>query len=431
MSDWTLPPADPLPPWFPSGPGVPAGPTGGPKPPPGTKPPGGHPSPPPKEFPNAPPGWAQQQSGAWWGDSAPSQSWLEQTLYAQFPWIQQMGLADQIRQWAADPSVTVDGLVTQLRQTSQYKSYMQGIFNDDGTMRMDEATFLAQRDQMKQVMRNYSRGTVEYDKPDDFKAFFDAGIDPQQLDTRLKAYDQITRSGQDVKDAFYVYAGMKLTNDDVYKMTVNPEHAADLTNQYNANVASSPLDYGTWITRATEAGLGRVVTTLTDLQKQGVATGNAIDQVRQLDPTFARQLTDALYHGQSATGPFLSLNELMHTVEYSLIGGAALQSGLSMPTQARLDALRAAGVDRAQALKGYGEIAAQQNQLQGALGRANLGQFSQADFEKAVFLNSAHETDLLNRAQAGDKALSVGSGAAGFQQSQSGQIAQGGLYYKG
>jgi hypothetical protein len=349
-------------------------------------------------------------------------------LKAYFPWIDQLGITNDLRSWAAEPDITVDGLVARLRSTPQYRAALPGIFRDDGTMRMNEGDYLSQRDQYRTLLQQWGRGASEYDNPNDFAGFFANDIAPDELGKRLNLYDQVKRGTQDVKEAFYVYANMKLDDDQLYRMTVNPAARQQLVDEYNKRVSLAPLDYQTWITRATEAGLNRVVDTLGDLQNQGAVTSSAIDTVRRMDPDFARQIADSLYHGGRLDTPNLSLQQLMHSFEYALVGGAATQSGLELPTEQRLDALRQAGVDRAQAAQGYEYIAENKNSLQGSLDRMQSGrQFSTQDFEKAIFLNQAPEAGALHQAQAYEKSLSQAGGGASVRTAQTGRTSQPGL----
>lgn len=349
-------------------------------------------------------------------------------LIGLYPWIAQLGLSDQIRQWAAEPNISTDALIARLRQSPQYKTNMPGIFRADGSMRMNEAAYLQQRDAYRTTLEQWGRGAQEYNDPADFGAFFEHDITPDDLSQRLTTYDQVVHGSSSVKSAFYVYAGMKLTDDQLYGAVVNPTDQQKLNDEYNQRVALQPLDYSTWITRATEAGLDQVSSTLSSLQQQGLVTSDAIDSVRRLDPDFAKQIADSLYHGGSSSGPFLSLQELLHSFQYALIGGAATQSGLDLPTTDRLDALRQAGVDAAKAAQGYAYISENGKSLQGAMDRAHLGtQFTTEDFEKAVFLNSGPQVTAVDQAQAADKALTEAGGGGQVQQSNSGRVAQRGL----
>ena len=160
-----------------------------------------------------------------------------------------------------------------------------------------------------------------------------------------------------IRDAFYVYAGVRMSDDDLYNYVVNPEFRSSMDNEYNQRAAAANLDYTTWITRATELGLSKVTDRLQSLQREGVVTGDAISKVRNLSPEFARQMADALFHGGNpAGGDYLGLDELMNAFQYALIGGAAVAQGLSMPTLERVKAFRQAGIDQQKAMQGYSQF---------------------------------------------------------------------------
>ena len=346
-----------------------------------------------------------------------------------FPWLANLGLDQQILEWSIQ-GLPPEGIVANVRNSSQYKSRFVGIFRPNGEMRMSESEYLNTEEQYRQLMRQYFRPDYEYNDPNDFKMLFDSETSVDELSKRFQVYDQVRTGSQDVKDAFYVYAGLKITDDDLYNAVVNPEFRDGLTQQYTEATAKQPLDYSTWITRATEAGLSRVVQSLTSLQSQGVDVNNALAAVSKVDPTFAQSMMDVLLHGGSPNDPsrYLSLNEALHSFEIAMIGGAASLQGLALPTADRAEAFRQAGIDRAKALETYGKYATNQNFFSGAVQRAQLGTgFTQSQFENAVFLSSASDQQLLERALSYEKSLGETSGSFGFSVDQAGRLQQRGL----
>ena len=297
-------------------------------------------------------------------------------------------------------------------------------------MRATEAQYQAVNDDFRRIMRQYGDQGSNYNDPSDFASFWNSEIDPNELRDRFEIYDAV-RNASDVKDAFYVYAGLSVSDDQLYEAVVNPDsQGARLAREYNQAVAASPLDYNTFITRASERALAGVVSTLERLSEQGVATGAAIEQVRSVDPEFGRNMADLLYHGgtPSDTATNLSLAQLTRAYEYSLIGSAARAQGFELPTGTRLEQLRLAGVDRARALEGYGQFAQNQNQIRAMVNRfrgADVG-FGVEDFERAVFLNSAEESELLARAASLEASFGRQTGSAALSQ-QGGRVVQRGL----
>ena len=252
-----------------------------------------------------------------------------------------------------------------------------------------------------------------------------------------------------------------MSDDDLYTYVVDPNRRQEMDARYMQAVATNPPDYRTFITRATEAGLDRVAQSLEDLQEQGVAIGGAADAIRNIDPEFAVMLADAVYNGGienlpgtpgakgdrlEEAGPtqslvetlitrpegqpaHLGLEELTAALEYAYIGGAASSQGLAIPDIARIVEIRQAGIDRAQALQAYGTFATQRSLLEGQIARLNQGRrsFTQSDFEEAVFLSNADESDLLQRAAAREAAFSRSQGNAGFSTGRSGRLVQAGF----
>lgn len=346
-----------------------------------------------------------------------------------FPWLQELGVRDEELFEIAVQDLPDEGIVAEIRKLPSYERATAGIRNADGSMRMLESEFFARREELRTVLRN-RRPESEWDDPEDFRAFFDAGItEGRELEQRFDLYDSITKSPNDVRDAFYVYAGRQMTDDELYGYFVNPTVRQQLDEEYNIAVTTAPVDYQTWLERATQVGLSRVVSILEQLQAQGAVTQTAIAAVRNIDPSFAAQMADAIYRG-GADDRFLTLPELMSAVEYALIGGAALGAGLELPDEQRIESFRQAGINRQQALQGYDTIASRQGILSGAAMRANLAArgFTQADLEDAIFLSRADQAELLRRAQRFEESLGITSGAPRVTLSPRGGYQQAGLY---
>lgn len=345
-----------------------------------------------------------------------------------FPWLDQLGIMTNLQEWVVQ-GLGPEALVAEVRRTPQYEAIFQGIRRPDGSLRKSEAQFLQDNQAYRQVLRSFARPDYEYDRPEDLRAFHEMDMRPDELEQRFQVYDQVTRGGSDMRDAFYVYAGMRLSDDDLYQMAVNPTFRDAKQREYGVRSTITPPDFETWIARATEVGLERAAQTLTDLQKSGVSSADAMSTLQATNPEQARALADALARADdNGTPRVLALNELVHSLQYALIGSAATFQGLELPDAQRIEAIRRAGVDRARALEGYAQIARQGNSLRGALQRANLSPtFSQEEFEKALFLSSGREVDLLQRAQASEAALGRSTGGPAFSAGPAGGLQQRGL----
>jgi hypothetical protein len=348
-------------------------------------------------------------------------------LKANFPWLERVGAsADWLRQQAIDVAQP-DEILTRLRQTSGYKAATQGIQRADGTLRMSEKDFFDRTNDFRKVLKQYGRSDYEYDNPNDLLSFFESEVDPNELKQRLETYQAIDRSSQDMKDAFYVYAGMRVSTDDLYNATVRPESQRQMQDEYMQRTSAAPLDYQTWITRATEAGLNRVTKRLQDEQSNGALTGQAVSSVMSIDPAFARQMADVLHTGSNGTRT-LELPELMHAFETAMIGSAASANGLQLPDAQRIEEFRQAGVDRAKALKSYGDFGVKKNLLDAVVQRATGGKtFDQKQFEDASFLHTKDASNLLEQGLAGEQAAGFRSGAGAISQGRDGLVKQGGF----
>lgn len=360
--------------------------------------------------------------------NTPAPGTLMADLQNMFPWLKSVGLPLSWFQETSATSASDSEVVAKLRQTSQYKTRFAGIIRNDGSMRMTEAQYISQEDSYRTLLKQYGVSADNMDNPADFVGFFTSDIDPNELKQRLDIYQQVKTGGQDLQDAFYVYAGMRVSTDDLYAATIDPASAQKLNEEYNQKVAAQPLDYQTWITRATEAGLSRVASTLGTMQSQGLLTGQAVQSVLQVDPQFARSIIDALYHGgDPTTGQTLNLNELMNSFEYAALGAAATSAGLSLPSKDQIAQIRSAGVTRAAAQKAYTQYGQDQNLYAGAVDRAGGGTFTQADFESAAFLGNADQSGKLNKALGQEASLGQQAGQFQIGQNRRGGYTQAGL----
>jgi hypothetical protein len=349
-------------------------------------------------------------------------------LQADFPWLQQLGFTPAFFQDLVASSSSSAEIITQLRAAPQYRQRFPGLWRQDGSVRMTEAQYLAREQDMRNVLRQFGMGD-QYSTPSSLVGFFESEMDPNELRERLEVYDTVKRSGRSTRDAFYVYAGLRISDDDLYDAVVDPAAAQRLSDEYNKRVASSQFDYTTWITRATEVGLERVTETLTELQRSGAVTGTAVQAVLRTDPNFARTIMDALYTGGDGTSaaPTLNLQELITSFEYAAIGAAATNAGLGLPTKERIAELRAAGVDRAKAQSAYQQFAANKGIYEASVQRVDGGQFGQQQFEDATMLGSADAMSTLQRGLAREEAAGQQQGQFRFDMDRQGRLEQAGF----
>jgi hypothetical protein len=350
-------------------------------------------------------------------------------LEASFPWLNQLGLS---LDWFRETAATItnpDEFVSKLRQTPQYKARFPAIRRADGSIRMDEAAYLRQETTYRQLLRQFGYPVEQYENPTTLVGFFDNEIDPNELKDRLEVYEGVKTAGTSVKDAFYVYAGLDLTDDDLFEAVVDPAAAQRLSNEYNAAIASSSFDYSTFIARATDLGLRRAAETLDQLRTSGAVTGQAVQQLLRTDPGFARQVMDVLYTGGSGdvSSGSLSLQELTNAFEEAMIGAAASSAGLSLPTKDRIAELRMAGVNRAQAQQAYRDFGQFAGIYRSAVERARGTEFGQDQFERASFLGDSQAVSDLRAGLAYEQAQGKAQGTFRFDQDRTGTIVQQGL----
>jgi hypothetical protein len=340
-------------------------------------------------------------------------------LRARYPWLDQIGIDPNfVRDQVAEASGP-DELLVRLRQSPAYKARFPGLWRSDGSLRMDERQYLAREQDFRSLLRQYGYNLENYSTPASLVGFFDSEMDPNEFQTRLQTYADIQKSSRAKKDAFYVYAGLSITDDDLYEATVNPAAAQRLSDEYNRAVAAQQFDYETFITRATEVGNQRVADLLTGMQRTGAVTGAAVQKLIGTDPAFARQVMDVLYTGggprPTAT---LSLEDLLASFEYAAIGAAAKESGLELPTKERIAEIRQAGIERQQAIQAYQQFGAQRGSISASVMRAGGQEFGQDSFERAQFLGQEDPARDLRRGLEYQDAAGQGSGSFRFTERQ-------------
>lgn len=347
-----------------------------------------------------------------------------EAVYQAFPWLKQLGLGDQITNWIKD-GYNDDALVGLVRGTSQWNDMFAGIKRSDGTLRMNESQYLANRDSYSTMLFNYTGQRIT--NSSQISGLMNNDVSPAEFEKRLQILDTVKRDGASVRSAFYIYAGIKLSDDDLYGYVVDPTKRSELDKSYSTQTASTKLTYDTFITRATEVGIQNVTDQLAQMRDQGIATDDAIRRMQSINPDMAKQMTDLLYHGGNPTGgSLLGLNQLQSALEYALIGSAATDQGFALPDQDRIAAFRAAGVDRAKALDAYGTFSSQMGRIQGETQRIG-SQFGQTEWENAQFLRSGAEQATLGQAQAQEKALGAAATSGAISFDAQGRLTQRGL----
>lgn len=336
-------------------------------------------------------------------------------IRATYPWIEQMGLLDLVRGMITDDA-SPEHIVAEVRRSDQYKRLFPGMLDENGQRRFaTEREYLERIQDYREVLREFNAFDPAQDTPMNYLGFMEQGIDPNELQRRYRIYRDLENGSQDLRDAYYVYAGMDVTVDDLYQAVVSPQFRNELQNEYDRQVAMNPFDYETFITRATERGLQRTAQSLRHMQANGLLTGEAVSQLLSVDPSFAREVMGALFTGGDPTGSTrtLSLDELMTSYEYAMLGSAATEQGLVMPSRERISEIRAAGIDRAKALRSYGAFAEQRTALQAMAQRHHTQSISQQLYEDAVFLSRGQATQTLKTAM--DRERSLGQAGAEFQ----------------
>lgn len=328
-----------------------------------------------------------------------------QMAIAAFPWIDEMGLTEQVTNWIRNDGYTGEALVGLIRQEPAWQAMFVGLRRDDGTLRMNEQQYLSTMDQYRSVLQRQFGAQALSLTNAELSNFMVNEIDANEVSDRLRIYDQLVQHGTAVRAAFYVYGGMRMSDDDLYSYVVDPFTQRRFNDQY---LAAQPPDYNTFLTRTAE--------TVIDATGAPITTEQAVP------------LLDVLYHGGNPTGgDYLSLAELTNAFELAMLGSTATSQGLVMPDIETVMQMRSAGVNRTQALQAYGQFVRDRNILNAMSARAGDGTFTQSEFEDATFLADGDILRDVNRAQAQENARSQAAGAFEFSRTGPGRIGQEGF----
>ncbi|MCS5683888.1 MAG: hypothetical protein NZ654_01445, partial [Acidimicrobiales bacterium] len=310
-------------------------------------------------------------------------------------------------------------IIAEVRKSNQYQQQFPGMIGPDGIRRYrTESEYLTAVEGYRGVLQDYGEYDPGTDTPMSYVAFMDAGIDANELRDRFGKYRTVQAGSQELKDAFFVYAGMDVSDEDLYQAMVSPQFREELSNEYDVTVANSAPDYETFIERARQVSTEAVVKTLELLAARNATTGTMVSRVMSMDPAYGRDLIAALFTGgdPAANTRTLTLSELTEAFSEAVMGAAATESGWELPTKDRLAEFRAAGIEAAQLHGLYDDLALRSSALTGMVERTRRGAtFGQQMAEEDIL----GETRELDFAEAAESAL--GARGGGFSTTQEGR----------
>lgn len=337
-------------------------------------------------------------------------------IYERLPWLALMPeLAAKIEQMI-DEGYSAEEIKLEVRATPEWKARFPGMYDERGEMRFtSEREYLEYEDRINNVLKDFGMYDPAHDTPQNMSGFMELGVDANEIRDRLQVYRELERGTQSIRDAFYVYAGLDLSVDDLYRSVVDPNFRGELQTAYDQAVSTSTLDYDTYVTRTTEVALKRTAEMVERLVENGTLTNRQAASLLNVDPETARQVVGALVvRGVGQTGRYLTIDETLAAFHYAAVGSAALETGLELPTNERADELVKAGVDRAKALQAYSTFSNQRGLFAGMASRTGLASdFTQEDFELAAMIGKGRTVDLLTRMTQQETALGRGRSSFG------------------
>ena len=337
-----------------------------------------------------------------------------------FPWVAKLGpnMADKVIGWVKDGFVG-DGLLAQLRNSPEWGARFPGFYTEDGSLRFtNEAAYMRTVDDYRDQLKDFGYYDPATESAQDYSALMEAGVDANELGDRLSTYRELESGSQELRDAFYVHAGLNVSVDDLFDAVIDPEKKKALEDAYNEATLAGTTDYETFIGRATTVGIKRLSDSLGALQASGQISEADVQKVLRMDPLFAQSLMGAIYQNPSGKD-FLNLEELETAFEYAVLGSAATEAGFAMPDNETLEKFIAQGIDGARLRTAYNSLGQRKGALQGMMARASRSPGVSVSQVQSAFEGSMlGESSELRYAQAAESAL--GQAGGGFAAQRAG-----------
>lgn len=350
---------------------------------------------------------------------------LAAEIKASFAWAYEMGIGaiidDAIKRNAALSEVTA-----LVRESPQWEAVFPGFYRTDGSKNYrTEAEYLQAVSDYRNVLKDYGMYDEAQDNPQNYVAWMELQVDPNELQQRFQTYRALESGSQGLRDAFYVYGGLNVTVDDLYESVVDPTRGAELQAEYDQATAGGAFSYETFLNRVSEVATRRLTEQMGWLERQGYAPSSAVQNLLGAQPEQVRQFLDIIYTaGNNSTGGYMSLEELVTTYTYAMLGSAASEQGLVLPSQEKLERYVQAGVTRTRAMEAYGAYSVAQHGLAGMASRANIRNIDQGLFEEAQLLHQGDAQEVLSKATGGEKALGKAGGGFSTQLDEDGRLVQ-------
>lgn len=340
-------------------------------------------------------------------------------IRALYPWAERLGLIDliigKVREDASDLEI-----LAEIRSTPQWQRQFPAFYAEDGSKRFDtESQYMKYVDDLRNVMKDFGVYDPALEAPENYIGLMEEGVDPNEFRDRFSLYRQLEEGTKELRDAFYLYAGLDVTTDDMYRATVDPGFQQYMETEYDTQVAGSSLDYETYISRATDLAVRDLSKSVGAAVSAGIIPAGMLTSVINMSLDTARGWLDVLYTN-GGQDRYLSFDELNQSFQYAVLASAASERGLGLPTVERLQEFVQAGVSRANANRAYSTFAKQQFGLAGMSARANLQQeIDQSLFEEAMLLSDARSQAVINKAF--DQEVALGRAGGGFGQQLEGR----------
>lgn len=368
---------------------------------------------------------------------------------ARYPWLTGALLEKYADAWADTGTPTA--ALAKLRQTAEYKQTFQGIFRDDGTMRMDENSYFATKVGYREALAEFGRNPAQYEglfvrmienemgadefvrgAAEAYQRFIepganqDNGLFDQYLNTFIDSGSAVTAL-QRVRESD-AYANVFVGNrreDGTLRMEETEWFA--YKRGWQRTLAGFGLDPNEFMARnrLKESVEGEVSIQELNQRLQITQDGilDNIGAVRQFYSQYGVDVTAEAILGM-AIDPDIQRDVLEGRITAAQIGGEASTKGYLRSVE-RAEALARIGVSQTQARELYGNAARRLPALSATTQRFNLGGTSIGQFEDAALgqdsagvlrFERAMQRESSNFSSASDTRRDNGGGLTGLRQ---------------
>ncbi len=269
-----------------------------------------------------------------------------------------------------------------VQTTNWYQQTFPNIRRDNGQRRFTEFEYIDYIDRARGLFRQFGLFNKDMEKNAYFAEWVGGDVSIDELNQRLLIWDQVRQSSASVKDAFAVYAGLKVSDTELYGAAMDPDKRKELVKRYRDASLATKLDSDLFLRRTSDRALVRLSEKIQSLEADGLLTETERNNLANVDPQFIFKLSSVISHQVNEDGnqQLLSLPELQESLQQALFASLAVEGGLRLPTQGEIRDYQNKGIGISQARQGFTAYSSHSERLRALLARNSAKQGSASDY---------------------------------------------------